>query len=350
MRISLLTLFFFNALLHNSSAQVQIVSANLPQAGDALVTRDAVLLVDYDLSYAGENATWTFGDDVLQAGTNLTTTNCIDIATTPFAYQFLFNNPFDPEHNSDFAQGVDQISAGQFTLENAYAYFQNNNTRYAQTGLGATINGIPVPAQANPVDVIYELPIDFGDQSTSLSIQEFSIPTLGYWRTEQNRANTVDGWGSITLYGQTFDALRVVTTIDATDSIYVDFLSTGFSIPRPQTISYKWLSPLHNVPIVEITTTQGLVTGVQTVDLLSGVAEQGTLNWSVYPSPAENELRISGEVQPSAPYSVYNGAGQLIASGTLNNRTIDVSNCASGLYLLQVNSHGKSQCMRWIKQ
>jgi hypothetical protein len=318
------------------AAQPTITSANLPQPGQAVVTRNATLLTDVDLTFTGSNVTWSFGEDVIEPGNNLTTLNCIPVESTPLAYQFLFNNPFDEEHNSDFAQGVDNLNAGQITLEDAYAYFQNNSNRYAQVGLGATINSIPVPAQGNPVDVIYEFPLEFMDQSSYVSAIQFSLPTLGFWRSDQTRTNFVDGWGTLQIYGLSLPVIRCVTTIDAIDSIYIDFLQTGTLFPRPQAVEYKWLSPQYNVPVLQITTTAGAITAVATPDFFASIPESLFGNIQIFPNPTTNVLNIQGIRCMGQLYTVTDNTGRIVHQGNLYLPNIDLAHLPSGHYILHV--------------
>ena len=60
--------------------------------------------------------------------------------------------------------------------------------------------------------VIYQLPLAYGATSASHSAYHVEIPNVGYYGFEQDRTNTVDGWGVITTPGGSFDVLRVKTT------------------------------------------------------------------------------------------------------------------------------------------
>ena len=261
MRIALITLgTLISSVCCNS--QITIESSNLPDAGDILLQVPHTLLSAFNTEDTGADYVWTLTeDDILNLG-NGTPVNCIDVSSTPIIYQFLFNNPFDQEHNADFAFGVDQFEGGGFTFEDVYAYMQNNDERYAMVGLGATINSIPLPAQSDPVDVIYELPLNFGDGNTSDSELLFEIPTLATYQLVQNRVNDVDGWGTLSILGSSLEVLRVKSTINATDSVYIDALQFGQAIDRPESIEYKWISLVSKVPILQINTTAGIVTGV----------------------------------------------------------------------------------------
>ena len=327
--------------------QPSLTSEHLPQPGESVITRDATLLTDVDLSFTGPNQSWVFDSEVIQSGNNVTTVNCLAVESTPLTYQFLFNNPFDPEHNSDFAQGVDNVNAGQITLEDAYAYFQNNSNRYAQVGLGATINGIPVPAQGNPVDVIYEFPIEYGDQYSGISAIQFNLPTLGFWRSDQTRSTIVDGWGSIQIYGLTFPVVRCVSTIDAIDSIYIDFLQTGTLFPRPQVVEYKWMNPAFNTPVLQITTTGGIVTSVTTPDFFASVTESSFGDWNIFPNPAADRLYVQGFASTGELFTIYDLCGKTALQGALIQPWIDLQSLPAGAYVVRI---GENQARYFVKE
>lgn len=326
-------------------AQVEIVSANLPDADDVLVQQNATLLTDVDLELAGANAAWNFDFDVLQPMNTTTTTNCLDVSSTPFTFQFLFNNPFDADHNSDFAIGVDQFDvAGMLTVEDAYFYYQNRSDRYAITGMGASLNSIPLGAQGEPVDIVYELPLNFEDQSTSDSELLFTLPETFTYRLQQSRSNNVDGWGSISIWGQSFDVIRCRTEIEANDSIYVNQFGFGFALDRPLTVEYKWMSPLYKVPVLQITTTGGVVSSVLTADIYTSVEEEQEQTFSMYPNPASQYITINGRFTPSDIMTIVNAQGQIIYSGTIpSSRTIDTSVYANGIYVVSIFGENETQ-------
>ena len=326
-------------------AQVEIVSSNLPDANDVLVQQNAILLTDIDPEISGPNAVWNFDFDVLEPMNTTTTTNCLDVSSTPFTFQFLFNNPFDADHNSDFAIGVDQFDvAGMLTVEDAYFYYQNRSDRYAITGMGASLNSIPLGAQGEPVDVVYELPLNYEDQSTSDSELLFTLPETFTYRLQQSRSNNVDGWGTINIWGQSFDVLRCRTEIEANDSVYVNQFGFGFALDRPLSVEYKWLSPNYKVPILQITTTGGVVSSVLVADIYTSVEENESSTFAMYPNPASDNFRINGDFTPNDLMTIVNAQGQIVYNGNIpSSRTIDTSAFANGLYVVSI--YGEKETM-----
>ena len=322
------------------SAQITITKNDLPLGGDVLAQEDATYIGTFDEGDTGPNHIWNFDEGNLSLTGNLQQQECVDISTTPFAYQFFFNSPFDSEHNSDFALGLASLGGSTqglpVTFEDIYSYYQNNTNRYAIVGVGATVSGIPIPQQADPVDVIYDYPVAFGDLHTSVSEQVIQIPSLGYRKTNQTRVNEVDGWGTVNYFGTSYNALRVKTTINASDSIYVDFLGFGFQFDRPEAIEYKFLVHEWKVPLVQVNYTAGVNSNVLVATQPIGVVEASAPQFGVFPNPTTDRLTVNWAGASNVPYAIFNMEGKCVIEGSLsNNSQIEVSALANGLYFLK---------------
>jgi len=306
-----------------SSAQIIITTNHLPDAGDTLLTRNAMLLEEVDLEATGTNHTWNFGFDILEPLNMNGGIPCYNVDDTPIVYQFMFNNPFDPDYNSDFGIGVEQADIATISFENAYMYYQNSNTKYAITGMGATINGLPIASHMDDPDLLYRLPLVYGNADTTDSELSFEIPQLGYYGLQQTREYQCDGWGTLNIWDQSFDVLRVRSVVNASDSIFTSFINLGITLPRPETITYEWLSTEHIEPILKITTTGGFVSQVQTADIYedpSSITEQQVFALEVYPNPAKNELYIVSAENKGMSADIMDAQGRKVISIKVNNR------------------------------
>jgi len=97
--------------------------------------------------------------------------------------------------------------------------------------------------------------MNYLNKDSSNSSISLPIPNLGYYGKRQKRVNQVDGWGTlITPYG-TFNTLRIKSTLTINDTIYLDTLHAGFTIPRPIAYEYKWFSAGSKIPMLEIDAT-----------------------------------------------------------------------------------------------
>jgi hypothetical protein len=178
--------------------------------------------------------------------------------------------------------------------------------------------------------------VAFGDLHTSVSEQVIQIPTLGYRKTNQTRVNEVDGWGTVNYFGTSYNAIRIKTTINAADSIYVDLLGFGFQFDRPETIEYKFLVQEFMVPLVQVNYTSGTNSGVLVSAQPISVIETTAPQFAVYPNPTTDHLTVLWENAINVPYAVFNMEGKRVLEGSLsNNSQIEVSALANGLYFLK---------------
>jgi len=77
--------------------------------------------------------------------------------------------------------------------------------------------------------------------------------------------------------------------------------------------------------------------------------EDAIFNASVYPNPAINSVSIILNDEREASFSVYNTLGAVVLKGKAN-RTIDVSNLQTGIYMLEVNDGQRSFTKKLIKK
>jgi hypothetical protein len=337
-----------------ATGQITIEHAHLPQDGDTLITRNATLAGDVDLEDTGADHVWNFESDILQVLNLNPGTPCNPLSELSILDQAVFNNPFYPEYNSDFGLGFEQTDLVVVSFENSYQVYKNSGDVYAITGVISTINSIPLIAQMNDRDVIYDIPLVFGTSGNSDSELQFEVPTLGYYGLDQSRNYACDGWGTLNILGQSFEVLRVRSVVNATDSIYAEFIGNGISFDRPETVTYEWLSSEFIVPVLRITVSDGTVSAVQIADIVDDTFVDGAVSrnfTAVYPNPFQNELRIDGEPGQMTSYKIYAASGRFIQSGQFFGSTVvEMSNMPSGGYILRVESAGHASHFRILRQ
>ncbi|MEO0405180.1 MAG: hypothetical protein AAF193_09945, partial [Bacteroidota bacterium] len=192
------SLFFFAiamVFVTVAHSQITITADDLPNTDSLYVRATAANPGQFDFTATGENFTWDFSE---LEQVNLNTTEFQEISEAPFAYQFLFNNPFDPEHVADMTIETEGFDTGQeITFDEFYQFFQKNDDAYSIVGYGTTISGIPLPAQTNPVDVVYDLPIEFENTHDSYSEWLIEVPDFATYKLKQDRSYEVDGHGTL---------------------------------------------------------------------------------------------------------------------------------------------------------
>lgn len=243
-------------------AQVQIGENEMPHQNDEIHRTRANPDPTIDFATTGADHQWDFMD-LSTAAEDITAYQ--SVSSTNIVYALIYADIFFNANRANHAkEGVDIPFNQLLPITNPFTFLYHSPTVYRKVGFGVELSGIPVPIIFNSPDVIYELPLDYGDVSASSSGYQLDIPTLAYYGYEQERSNEVDGWGTIATPAGSFDVLRVKTTILAHDTINLDTLSVGFTIDRPVIREYKWLAPDLRVPVLQINTTELFGTEIAT--------------------------------------------------------------------------------------
>jgi hypothetical protein len=325
-------------------AQPTLNSSDMPQEGAEYYVSSVNPFSGLDFVASGPEYVWFYTslEPVSQ-----TTRSFISISDAPFTYQFLFNNPFDQEYVADFAENTEGFSVSeQLSFDAFYAFYKNDAEAYKIVGYGATINGIPIPSQTDPIDVIYEFPLEYENTASSYSEWLVSIPELATYKMKQTRSYEVDGWGNLYLPNGIFETLRIKMDYEITDSIYIDALELGFELDREYT-EYQWLGLAASVPLLVVTENNGIITNIQYRDQEPiGIDESldGLSSWNLYPNPTSDALWLNGDWNNNTSYSIYDLTGKEIQNAVLYNQytRIDISGLTQGLYLIQIKGGTKN--------
>ncbi len=296
-------LFFFQ----QSHAQISILSADLTHANDTFRVSTAQNTSLIDVALTGPGYTWDYSQ-LEPAAQNVD--SFIDESATNTLFSIVFiDNQFN-SNRANQATPAPGFNLGTFiSLSGVYNFYYNGSATYKQVGLGASVNGVPLPIAFSPHDAIYKLPLQFADADTSDSGYSIDLTsTLGiYYKVKKNRDNVVDGWGSLTTPFGTFDVLRVHSTVVERDSIYLDTFGFGINLPPVTTHEYKWLGAGQGIPILQVNTTAAggmQITYKDSIRSLVGIETPDLVQNSlmVFPNPATTQTFISYEI--SKPSSV----------------------------------------------
>ncbi len=279
-----------------SIAQPILNSNDLPHANDTfrLSTAQLPAVFTIDVTSTGPSYTWDYTQ--LEPASQRVDSFLDESATNPLFNIVFIDNAFNPNRSNQATAGQG-FSLGSFiSLSEVYNFYYNSSANYTQTGLGAAVNGIPLPIAYSPHDIIYRFPLEFGDTDSSASGYVVDLTsTLGiYYKVNKNRTNEVDGWGTLNTPFGTFQTLRVHSTLVQQDSIYLDTLGVGINFPPITSHEYKWLAATHGVPLLQINTAgTGTITQVvyrDSVQSLVGISDLNVIQKSlkVYPNPASD--------------------------------------------------------------
>jgi len=316
-----------------SSAQITITSNDLASVNNSIPISVKTSLPGFAPDSTGANYTWDYRSLIPDSQRVV---NCVHPATTTYSlyYGFLAN------------YGIYNYTPDQFPFSllgtpptNVYDFYKKTNSYLAILGQGMTISGSGIPAFYSPADRVYKLPLNYGDPAdTSTSGFGAPIPGFGYYRKQQTRVTEVDGWGTLLTPFGTFNTLRVKSTLMISDSIYLDTLGFGITIPRQNIIEYKWLAAGMKIPVLEIDATEDFFGGltVDRVNYQDSLLLPITVNFVTQHScPIVNEGSITANASGGKqPYKYLWNTG---------DTTYAINTLAPGVYTLTVtDSYGGS--------
>jgi hypothetical protein len=322
-----------------AQGQITIDQNDMPSAGD-INRRSTAALAQFDENDTGPGHVWDFSALQPQLATADT---CVTVGSTPLLYQFFFNNPLVyPDHDADHAVRGQEFDFQALQITAVFDYFRRDADGFDNVGFGANINGLPSSVQRLPVDHVYELPLNFGNTSNSASAWEVEVPGLLFFRQEQDRDNSVDGWGTLYLPTDTFDVLRVTSVINRTDSVFVDQFGIGFSVPEPETIEYKWLADGMDVPVLQVNTVGGTPTTVSFwYDPLTLVPEDAVgFSLLAYPNPGSDIVHVRLPDASGGLLTLHDATGREVMTKPVARGdvlvSVDLTGYATGVHFLRM--------------
>ncbi len=262
------------SLTAQAQQAITITSSDMPNINDTFrysITDDLLGIIS--LGDTGPDKEWHF--ETLGSLSQRVDEFVDPVLGTPLVYNVTFSNFFDMNH---FATLAAENNLGQFpqnfvSIEEVYDFYRETSGIFANVGLGLTINGFPLTSVMEPRDIIYEFPLEYGDEDDSYGRFGVEVPQFGYYGQKIWRTNTVDAWGELnTRYG-TFDALRVTTILNITDTLSIQ--GFGFDQAQPTAFEIKWLAKNIGAPLVvvkgQIIFGEKIVNTVEYLDSIRGV-------------------------------------------------------------------------------
>ena len=79
-------------------------------------------------------------------------------------------------------------------------------------------------------------------------------------------------------------------------------------------------------------------------------ASNNAISFTLYPNPVKGAVLNISNLEKDSNYTIYNMLGQELAKGKIENENVNVSNLASGTYLIEVSNENGSTSKRFIKQ
>lgn len=300
------------------SAQITVDQDDMPHVGDEIYRTEAFANPFLNVGATGAAHVWDFDNLVAQEQDVRTYQS---VWSTNFLYGITYADIFfNPNRAKNATPGMDEALGDLIPMEEPFTFYYHSASEYKKVGYGATMSDIPLPMPMEQHDVIYRLPLNYGDTDTSNSIFQIDVPAVAYYGHAQTRVNQVDGWGVITTPAGSFDVLRVKTTLEGRDSIALQD-APGFAIDRPIVTEYKWLAHGFRVPILQINTTEifglELVTEVYFYDLPRSLSVDESLALTLCPGAA---VQV-----PYTATGAFNPGGFLVQANTFRAQLSDMN-------------------------
>jgi hypothetical protein len=357
----LLLLSLLGSFALTSQSQITLTASNMPVSGDTCRYSTANTSNVPNYAATGANFSWNFtltpiGQEIRKFQAS---------AQTPYFFYFFF-----PKYGEKILDSlpIPNIPGNPISIKNIYSFYKKVTTpsSFNSEGLGLTMSGIPIGATYSDEDELYKFPLTFGNRdSTTFKLSTPSNSMIPFTYKKQGyRITEVDGWGNITTTYGSAACLRVMTTQYSMDTITISALPAGlnkFGFPNYMR-SYQWLSAGEKIPYLEVSgnVVGGNFTPTQVkyrdrARLIVGVKEN-VFNpvISVFPNPASDRLTIITTQQTEAiSLEILDLQGKEVKHLLLdenhelvNQKSIDVSGIAKGLYILNITGASGTQSLK----
>ena len=350
---------FLSLIVITISAQSPIILSvdDIADQGQEFLVTNANPVISFDGSDTGPDHTWDFSDLTPLAAD---TSKWVDVYDTDPFYFFLWLA-------SDVAEqtGVD-VANDFITIEDVFNFYERDDDIFGQTGFAGIIAGIPFPIGYDETETIFEFPATYNDNTNSETGFDIDIPGIATWTEQRSRTNEIDGWGSITTPGGTFDVLRMRSEILITDNIV--YADVPYEITYT-TIEYRWMAKENGIPILQInaqeilgveTTTQVIYKSGDAVDIITD-QPSNNFNLFIVENPVMDELNFSINFPQVAAENlqiiISDITGRIMENKSLlcnegeNNFIENIDQLSPGIYFLSLYQSGNIlKNIKFIKQ
>lgn len=333
-----------------SFSQITITNADMPGQGDSIRVSYALTLGPVNPAVTDTNYVWDFSYLTPTAQERIEY-----IAPVAFPLNFL-SDVAVTNYTPDSLPFISTLPV------NFVDYYKSTNSSFRQVGSSfdlPQLTTFSLPIIYGAADYVYRFPVAYGNIDSCDANYSFTIPGIGFIGEDRHRVNVVDGWGTLITPLDTYQVVRIRSVVDAIDTVSLDTTNqTGYSIPRPTEVQYKWMAPGRKIPVLEVDCqvlfNTEVVTTIQYQDTLRDSLFQvsvtdmdpNTPAVSVYPNPVSDVVNVFYDLGTTGDLTVTLSdlSGKLVYSTTVQNADsagilpIDVANLNAGIYLISVIS------------
>ncbi len=333
-------------IAQSAIGQITITASDMPVSGDTLRYSFANPIGStIDLADTGGSKVWNFtftpqrqAVDTYKSALQVNPLYVVTIGLTAYGYKV-----------------ADSFPGAPLPIRQLYTFFEKKTSpsRFQAQAFGASIAGVPTPANYSTPDVWYYFPLTYNDNDSSNYALNFSLSGLGGIKQAGYRKSRVDAWGTITTpyFTTPVNCIRVRQEIHEIDSF--TFGTTTFGFPR-NSVEYKWLVNGQHYPALWVTTNMfGPTETIATIryrdsyrdltppdtTIVSGVTSVSNIitDLKAIPNPTAN-----GKVSLDLPATwqayiveVFDVQSRVVATA-INDRNLDLTALPQGQYVARV--------------
>lgn len=294
--LSVVLFFLFSTGIQ---AQIVIDKDDFAEANDTIRISTPSNINDFNFQESDTNFLWNFSN--LQRS-NQRIKEFFSVLRTNIVFSLFFADlPFNP-NRANVADEAELSLPAIISSSDAFNFFLLKNSGLQQIGIGLTLAQIPTPVNFSDIDDIYKFPLTYSNTDTGTAAYQFSVPGVANYAYRHTRINVVDGWGVLITPLDTFDVVRVKTTLNIRDSVFITALNFGFGFNRPMETQYKWLTKNKKIPVLQVNT-QGILNNEVVSssfyqdfepEISTGIFQQTQFTEiSIYPNPAQNIIFVN---------------------------------------------------------
>ena len=336
-------LFIAVLLAYNTSiAQITIQSTDIGETNDT-VRYSYSLMPIADIVATGVDHVWDFTPMV---AVSQTTNGFVAYYNIGDMYKYAFVG------KADFAESRPDMALPGVNITESYSFYKKTSKVFKSVGNGGKVNGITLPMVYDSPDVIYEFPMNYGDQYSSDSHYKRSMPIIGYIEQDLHRVNNVDGWGTIKTPHGNYQCLRIKSIVTQSDSVFISYSGAGMRVPQVYT-KYIWLAKSMNFPVVTaLVSPRGAY--IKYMDsyipfTAINTSKGAKVKMGIQPNPAINNVFITLTTNDRSDLIISDITGkEILKKSFTNNINIDISGFAKGVYIINILNDQKNYSEKLI--
>jgi len=306
-------------------SQISITSEHVPDPGVTIVMSSDDDPSGIDPGAPGPDQTWDFSGLVED---ETETTKYFHPSNTPYPNFF-------PESNLSMTAD-----------DTLYSYTTLDASAWMYLGIACEVEGTVSYFDFEPDMTIASFPVAYGDQLTQAYYYEmygsFGDDSVRY-KTNVTMNSDIDAWGSVTIPGGTYEALRAKIDQTQTDSVWFKFGGSWVlkeaSVTSDNTYSWYTDHPSVGIELVTIYYEEGWTTMGEVdyfKDSFVGTGQQPELvDASVFPNPASDYLEVELGENNSGLFRIYDFSGRMLVVEEISTGAcrVDISWLQAGSYI-----------------